>query len=152
MKPTDLIMRGLSLYNERKALTTLWQEIAENFYPQRADFTLTRYIGEEFAEHLYSSYPIIVHRELSTSLAAMLRPRAKQWFKVSVHEEDLLTQASKAWLLRAGHHRRRCGFRRLRPVLHLSGDQLEPFHATFAVPLLASSRRRLVGERDRQNR
>ena len=98
MKPRDLIMRGDQLYNERKALVTLWQEISENFYPQRADFTLTRYIGEEFAEHLYSSYPIIVHRELSTSFAAMLRPRDKEWFQVSVHDADSLSLASKAWL------------------------------------------------------
>jgi len=35
MKAKDLVTRGMSLYNERKAITTLWQEIAENFYPQR---------------------------------------------------------------------------------------------------------------------
>ena len=98
MKPKDLVMRGMQLFNERKAITTLWQEIAENFYPQRADFTLTRYIGEEFAEHLYSSYPIIVHRELSTSFASMLRPRAKEWFSVSVHDADKLGHESKEWL------------------------------------------------------
>jgi len=88
----------MQLYNERKAMTTLWQEIAENFYPQRADFTLTRYIGEEFAEHLYSSYPIIVHRELSTSFAAMLRPRAKDWFSIDVDESDKLSHQGKEWL------------------------------------------------------
>lgn len=98
MKPSDLVMRGMSLYNERKAMTTLWQEIAENFYPQRADFTLTRYIGEEFAEHLYSSYPIIVHRELATSFAAMLRPRAKDWFAIDVDESDKLSHQGKEWL------------------------------------------------------
>ena len=98
MKAKDLVARGSELYNERKALTTLWQEIGENFYPQRADFTLTRYIGEEFAEHLYSSYPIIVHRELSTSFAAMLRPRAKDWFEISVDEPEDLSQAGKEWL------------------------------------------------------
>lgn len=98
MKAKDLIMRGMQLYNDRKAMTTLWQEISENFYPQRADFTLTRYIGEEFAEHLYSSYPIIVHRELSTSLASMLRPRAKEWFAISVDGADRLSQAGKEWL------------------------------------------------------
>jgi len=98
MKPAQLVMRGSQLYNERKAMTTLWQEIAENFYPQRADFTVTRYIGEEFAEHLYSSYPIIVHRELSTSLASMLRPRAKDWFEISVDEDQNLTHAGKQWL------------------------------------------------------
>jgi len=94
----ELVARGSQLLNDRKAMTTLWQEIAENFYPQRADFTVTRYIGEEFAEHLYSSYPIIVHRELSTSFAAMLRPRAKDWFSISVEDEEDLTQAGREWL------------------------------------------------------
>lgn len=98
MSPKQLVLRGSQLFNERKAILTLWQDIAENFYPQRADFTLTRYIGQEFAEHLYNSYPIIVHRELSTSLAAMLRPRAKEWFSVSVDDPDDLTQAGKEWL------------------------------------------------------
>ena len=113
MKPKDMIIRGDALYNERKAITTLWQEISENFYPQRADFTLTRYIGEEFAEHLYSSYPIIVHRELSNSFAAMLRPRAKEWFKVSVHEEDKLSLASQEWLQWATQRQRWAMYDRL---------------------------------------
>ena len=98
MKPKDLIERGSLLFSERKAATTLWQEIAENFYPQRADFTLTRYIGEEFAEHLYSSYPILVQRDLSTTFAAMLRPRGKPWFAMSVDEDDKLSKAGKEWL------------------------------------------------------
>jgi len=98
MSPRDLIERGGLLFNERKAATTLWQELAENFYPQRADFTLTRYIGEEFAEHLYSSYPIIVHRKLSSTFAAMLRPRAKPWFYIAVHDMDGVTKAGKEWL------------------------------------------------------
>ncbi len=98
MKPKDMIERGLLLWGERKAITTLWQEISENFYPQRADFTLTRYIGEEFAEHLYSSYPILVHRDLSSTFAAMLRPRAKDWFGIAVDEMDKVSKAAKEWL------------------------------------------------------
>jgi len=98
MKPKDLVERGATLYSERKAITTLWQEIAENFYPQRADFTIRRYIGEEFAEHLYSSYPVLVHRDLSNSFAAMLRPRAREWFYISVEGEDELTKTGKMWL------------------------------------------------------
>lgn len=98
MRPQELVERGSQLYKERKAITTLWQEIAENFYPQRADFTLTRYIGEEFAEHLHSSYPILVHRELSNSFAAMLRPRRKDWFAISVDHEDDLSKGAKEWL------------------------------------------------------
>jgi len=98
MKVKDLIIRGMLLFSERKAITTLWQELAENFYPQRADFTINRYIGEEFAEHLYSSYPIIVHRDLSTSFAAMLRPRSKPWFEISVDEDLKIGHESKQWL------------------------------------------------------
>ena len=98
MGPKELIERGSQLFTERKAITTLWQEIAENFYPQRADFTLTRYIGEEFANHLYSSYPIIVHRDLSSSFAAMLRPRRKDWFDVIVEDYEDLSKGAREWL------------------------------------------------------
>ena len=98
MKAKDLIERGALLFSERRAVTTLWQEIAENFYPQRADFTLTRYIGEEFANHLYSSYPLLVHRDLSSSFAAMLRPRRKDWFEVGVDEMDKVSKAGIEWL------------------------------------------------------
>lgn len=120
MRPQDLVERGALLYNERKAITTLWQEIAENFYPQRADFTLTRYIGEEFAEHLYSSYPILVHRDLSSAFATMLRPRAKEWFQITVGEDDdeSVSHQSKIWLewatkkMRAAMYDRRTQFTR----------------------------------------
>jgi len=98
MRPAELIQRGMLLYSERKAMTTLWQEIAENFYPQRADFIITRYIGEEFAEHLYSSYPLLVHRDLSNAFAAMLRPRAKDWFEISIDDTDSLSRAGNEWL------------------------------------------------------
>jgi len=98
MRPKDLIERGAVLFKERMAITSLWQEIAENFYPQRADFTLTRYIGEEFANHLYSSYPIIVHRDLSTSFAAMLRPRRKDWFELSVEDAENISKGATEWL------------------------------------------------------
>lgn len=98
MKAKDLVARSGQLFKDRKAILTLWQEIAENFYPQRADFTIRRYVGEEFAEHLYSSYPILVHRDLSNSFAAMLRPRAREWFYISVEGEEELTKPSKMWL------------------------------------------------------
>jgi len=98
MKPQELVERSVGLFNVRKAITTLWQEISEHFYPQRADFTLTRYIGEEFAEQLFSSYPLIVHRELANAFAAMLRPRRKDWFSITVDDEDNIAKQSKEWL------------------------------------------------------
>lgn len=93
-----LIERGNKLFSKRSSILTLWQDIADNFYPERADFTITRSIGDEFAANLNSSYPIIVRRELGNSFGAMLRPRSEEWFAVSVEREDQLDRSGKEWL------------------------------------------------------
>lgn len=94
----DLIAQGDNLFAKRGSLLSLWQTVAENFYPERADFTTTRTLGEEFASGLYSSYPIIVRRELGNSFSPMLRGRDKEWFRVTVDREDLIDQAGRQWL------------------------------------------------------
>lgn len=93
-----LIECGNKLFTKRSSILALWQDIADNFYPERADFTLTKSIGDDFASHLNSSYPIIVRRELGNSFGAMLRPRSEEWFAVSVEHEDKLDRTSKEWL------------------------------------------------------
>lgn len=130
MKPQKLIERGTGLFTERKAITTLWQELAENFFPQRADFTINRYIGEEFAEHLYSSYPIIVHRDLSNSFAAMLRPRAKDWFQVSVDEDMQIGAESKAWLQWASKIQRKAMYDRKAQFIRATSEGDQDFALT----------------------
>lgn len=85
----DLIKMGDGLFAQRTALLSLWQEIAENFYPERADFTSRRRAGAEFAGHLFSSYPALARRELGNLFAAMLRPRGSRWFSLHVRNEDV---------------------------------------------------------------
>jgi hypothetical protein len=94
----DLIRRGDFLFNQRKDLDNLWQNIGENFYPERAQFTYTRSWGDEFAGHLTSSYPLIVRRELGNAFSAMLRPRDREWFGVTVEQEERLDRAGREWL------------------------------------------------------
>lgn len=96
----DLIKQADYLFTRKLPLNSLHQEIADNFYPQRADFTATRSLGEEFATNLVTSYPILAHRELANSFSAMLRPSAKEWFEMSVAREDRIDQAGKIWLER----------------------------------------------------
>ncbi len=103
----NLIERGDKLFGDRTTLMTLWQDIAEQFYPQRADFTIHRIIGEEFAEHLNSSYPLLVHRELSNSFASMLRKRDTEWFRMTVEDDDEISLAGKQWLEWATKRQRR---------------------------------------------
>lgn len=71
----------------------------ENFYPERADFTYQRYIGDEFADHLTTSYPLLVRRKLGNSLGQMLRPYDKEWFHQTVEgDDDSLSLEAKRWL------------------------------------------------------
>lgn len=61
-------------------LLTLWQDLAENFYVERADFTSPRSLSDSFADNLTTSYPLIARRDLGNMFSAMLRPTDKQWF------------------------------------------------------------------------
>jgi hypothetical protein len=93
-----LIQQGRQLFDKRTQLLSLWQEIADNFYPERAEFTTTRNLGDEFAAHLMSSYPVLARRDLGNSLGTMLRPTSKDWFKIRTSSEGREDTESRAWL------------------------------------------------------
>lgn len=94
----SLIARSEHHFGKRSSILSLWQEIAENFYPERAHFTRQSYVGEEFAYNLNSSYPLIVRRELANAFSTMLRPRDEEWFAITVEKDDKLDQAGRQWL------------------------------------------------------
>ena len=71
-----------NLFSKRMPLVSLWQEVADNFYPERADFTLRRSIGTDFAANLMTSYPVMCRRDLGNQFGTMLRPTAKEWFHI----------------------------------------------------------------------
>lgn len=93
-----LIDQGDQLFNKRGSLLSLWQEIAELFYVERADFTSQRYIGAEMATNLMTSYPIIARRDMGNAFGSMLRPSQKEWFKASTNREDKEDTEAKQWL------------------------------------------------------
>jgi hypothetical protein len=85
----ELREQGTRLFSRREPLLTLWQDIADQFYPLRSDFTQSHTLGDEFASHLMSSKPVYVHRELANAFSSMLRPRTKVWFKARTNSEQL---------------------------------------------------------------
>lgn len=109
----DLTKRGDALFGKRGSWLSLLQEIAENFYPERADFTRQIYLGEEFCRNLTSSYPLIVRRELGNAISAMLRPRELPWFAITTDKADQLDKAGKAWLQWASTVMRRAMYDRV---------------------------------------
>lgn len=89
---------GKALFENRSSLMTLWQEIAENFYPERATFTAMRVPGEDFASHLETSYPILARRDLGNQIGGMLRPTNKEWFEMALRHEASVDLSGKSWL------------------------------------------------------
>lgn len=104
----DLIKSGDKLFSDRQPMLSLWQTMAENFYPIRADFTTSRSLGDELASHLMSGRPVIAHRDLGNALSSMLRPRGQAWFHPRTGNETINNDASaRKWLDAKGDVMRR---------------------------------------------
>lgn len=87
------------LFTKRAPLVTLWQEIAENFYPELANFTYQRSLGDSFADYLSTSVPVIVRRDLGNSISSYLRPEGQMWAHITTDRPDSdMDSASQAWL------------------------------------------------------
>lgn len=83
----DLIREANKRFTEHDRVLPLWQTLAENFYPMRADFTRVRSPSEEFASFLMSGRPALAFRELHNAFSGTLRPRDQQWFHPRTHDE-----------------------------------------------------------------
>ena len=90
--------QGHDLYNKRGALVSLWQEIASHFYVERADFIVQRMLGADFAANLMTSYPLMMRRDLGNLFGSMLRPSAKDWFRMRSKRQDKVDTDGKQWL------------------------------------------------------
>ena len=94
----DLIQQGKEAFQRKLPFDSMCQDIAENFYPERATFTRSHIMGEEFATHLYSSYPLLMRRELGDALSTLSRPAGENWFYMGLVDEDREDQAAKQWM------------------------------------------------------
>ena len=93
-----LLHQGNKLFEEKAPLLRLWQEIAENFYPERADFTTQRRLGTDLTPGISASTPLLVRRELGNAISTMLRPTNKSWMHPRVQGYDKKSHEAKIWL------------------------------------------------------
>lgn len=124
------------LFQKRGSLLSLWQSIADNFYPERAEFTTTRTLGSEFCEGLYSSIPILMRRELGNNFSAMLRPTSKPWFETAVAYDEGLNNGSKKWLEMATKTQRRAMYDRVTNFVRATKEGDHDF-ATFGQAVMS---------------
>ena len=83
----ELVRIGDGLFAAKSQWDTFCQEVAENFYPLRADFTKSFTLGDDFATGLMDSYPVQASRTLGDAPSAMLRQG--NWFEVGVMDEEI---------------------------------------------------------------
>lgn len=108
--------QGDQLFGKRGRVVNLWQELANNFYPERANFTYVRDAGTEFASHLMTGAPVLFRRDLANNFSAMLRPRDKPWFRARTHFDQINDDAeAKAFLDHISD--------RMRRLMYASGTQ-----------------------------
>lgn len=98
MTPKNLRELAESLFSKRQSLMSLWQEQAEQFYVERADFTVMRTMGEDYAAHLTTSYPLLCRRDLGDQIGVMLRPTQKAWFHMVPTDVRIEDNPSKRWI------------------------------------------------------
>lgn len=132
-----LVDQGDKLFSKRASLVSLWQEQAELFYPERADFTVTRNVGQDFASNLTTSIPLLARRELGGTMGGMLRP-GKNWAKVSVVREDLLDLSARRWLDHATDIQRRVMYDRA-AMLGRATSETDHDFITFGQGVLSAS-------------
>lgn len=112
MEDKKLFEQCEELFANRHSLINLWQEIATNFYPERADFIYHRTLGTDFASNITTSYPVLIRRDLGNYLSFMLRPIDKLWFRMVVGDSELKDADAKAWLQQAANIQRRAMYDR----------------------------------------
>lgn len=86
---TALIAQSEVAFGRLGNLRQLWQDTADNFYPERATFTTTKIPGESFASNLYDSNPIIMRRDFGDWIGATIRPKGRPWFGFRARDEKV---------------------------------------------------------------
>lgn len=124
------------LFTDRSGFMSLCQQIAENFYPERATFTLRKDMGEDFAGDLMTSYPLLCRRELGDQIGMMLRPTSAPWFQAGISDDSRLDNEAKRWLQWATGVQRRAMYDRV-SLFAKATKQADHDYASFGQAVLS---------------
>lgn len=131
----ELVTIGDSLFAKKIQWDELCQEIAENFYPMRADFTQSFTLGDDFAENIMESYPVQAREELANMIGATLRQG--DWFAVKTGFEEIDDKPDNAkWLEAATKRFRRLIYNR-RAKFVKATTQADHDYVSFGNPVLS---------------
>lgn len=94
-----IVQRAEFLLGQRLPMLNYWQDVAENFLPIRANFTVSRWLGDDFSSNNTTSYPLQISRDLTNNISQMMRPTGQPWFAAKVNaDDDQVDRAANAYL------------------------------------------------------
>jgi head-to-tail connecting protein len=97
----ELLRLSNARFSKKGMIDDLCQTVAEEIYPQRANFTTEFVEGEEYADHLYTSMPAQNLRDLAYAMGSLTRPKNQSWFEIQAQDDWRNTERSKAWFGKA---------------------------------------------------
>lgn len=132
----ELARVGDKLFSDKLTYNQLCQEIAENFYPLRADFTSRLGLGSDFSEDIMDSYPVQARETLGNAPQAMLRQG--DWFKPSTSDPELDERPDVAkWLDKTGKRFRKLVYDRRAKFVRATNEADHDWVA-FGGPVLSA--------------
>tara|TARA_R110000868_G_scaffold122871_2_gene325735 strand:+ start:3278 stop:4921 length:1644 start_codon:yes stop_codon:yes gene_type:complete len=75
--------------DRRSRMDPYLQAVAENFYPERAEFTASTSNSGDWWDNLMSSEPVLKRRELANLIQSSMRPDSQDWFTVRIIDDEL---------------------------------------------------------------
>ena len=81
----DLLRIGSLAFSKASGWNSLCQDLAENFYPLRADFTTNFTLGTDFATGVMDGFTINARETLGNAIDSMLRQG--NWFQIGTGDE-----------------------------------------------------------------
>ena len=84
------------LFKKQYSMLGLWHTLADQFYPERADFKNVHNTGSLDADSLVDSFPALARRDLGNSFHAMLRDG--KWFELTAGGDYECDRDGKLWL------------------------------------------------------
>lgn len=131
----ELVSIGDKLFSKKQQWDSLNQEVAENIFPMRADFTQTFSLGDDFSSNLMDSYPVQARETLGNTIGALLRQG--EWFAVKTGLDEVDEDPANArWLEYATNHFRRLVYDR-RANFVRSTNEADHDWVAFGNPVLS---------------
>lgn len=124
-----------ALFAKKRMWDTYCQEVAEQYYPMRADFTRTLQLGEDFATGTMDGAPIQNRETLGNAIDSMLRQG--EWYEISTGDAGRDKKQDNALALAFAGRRHRALVRDRRANWDRATKVADMDWVTFGAPVLS---------------